>query len=1278
MASRRTKLFAGATTVVAGAGVYFLYSVMAVQGQGTLAQAPLNVQVQIPPAFIMALDDSGSMLWENLNNTRDGVFVWDDNTGGVGDFYTGGVPRGYDQGDERFYYVFPPYGRGNDNGAIPPLDAFGFARSPDVNPSYFDPRISYTTWKNADGTDYQVINPASAPLDPRPAASPAKIGGTLDLTANAEATANNWRFRVRRGMVIPVGTRLRGACNATNGNINTGANYAEITGMDRRATQDCNVHFSYFPATFFLAEGSVLPPGYGYTATPVAVTDPPGGRPGTLRKYEIKPENFGSAAEYEAAMQNFANWFSFYRVRREGLIGSTLNALVDVSSMRVGWFRINNRSGVTMRDMSNATDKQALFTDIRTQMRASDSTPNRQAVRHLGEQFKRTGAGAPVQLSCQKNAGMLFTDGYINDAGSPNVGGNLDGALGPPFSDSFNNTMADVVVPYYYESLVPGLEQNAVPVPAACSSVSTPLLPEERALDCQTNLHMNFYGIVLGTLGNQFGVSYLPSVADESKLTPDPYLNPPVWQARADLQPQAVDEMWHATLNARGEMINATTPAAITAAMRRVLASVSAGASPAGSIALTGARVGTGTLAVVPFYEARNNGTDWYSTLTAQTVSVAPGTGVVSFPTAWEVTAKYGPGPRTGIWYGRGNAVPLEFTADNIGTLDRLCDNPRPGMSLCTAGLIAGLGGTPALTLGQAIDYLKGDQSLEVERNPVGKLRFRTTPLGDIVNSTPVVSAPTDDYGYRGLPAPYGASYQTYLSTTKASRRPMVYSGANDGMLHGFDGRTGDPGGRERFAFIPQSVVGHMGNLLFPYVAANGGDQRFKHRYYVDGPVAVSDAYDGAEWKTVLVGSTGAGARGAFGLDVSGVSAASGNFDADDRLWEVSDVNMALTSAVRENIGHVLGRPVIVPVKTGTGSGPVTWRAIFGNGYNSISGKAVLYMVDIGTGVPVVRMLEAREATAPAAGTNGLGNIVVVDRWGVAGDNTLTARTRDGFADTVYAADQKGAIWKFDLRDATTPGILPATPDQTRPVFTTLTYTSGPQMGTRQPIIGGLTAAQGPGGGVMVYFGSGSFSFDGDATDNSLQSLYAVLDTSTGDPTTTVDRSDLLMQAITASSAGTRSTSSNVATVLRSGWYLDLPVGERFVGYPRVESGLLFMPTYAPNSATSCSTAGVNWLYGLNALSGAAGLSNVRFDSPTGTSPGAGTGAVALDTQGTAPVKDVAVLTTPRLQPLGAGATPAEIADALAAQCSMVIQVAGAKPIYLRRPCGRQSWRQIQ
>lgn len=1263
-----SRLIQLAVVAVLGVGAYFVYSVLARQGYGSLAQAPLNTQVQVPPSFIMALDDSGSMVWEALNNTRDGVYAWSQ---AAASFYSGMAPRGYDGGDENFYYMFPAYGRGSE-GAIPPIDAFGFSRSPDVNPGYFDPRASYPTWKQADGSDFTTIDPTRAPVDPRIPSAPNRINADVDLTAPISRNNANWHFRVRRGMVLPAGSVVRNSggrgCSALPTNIGNGG--FTTLAENRTINEDaCNIFFEFYTPVFFLVDPSTLASEYGYSADPVAVTDPPGGRPGTLYKYEIRPGNFANTAQYQAAMQNFANWFSFYRIRREALVGGLTNALVDFNNLRVGWFRINNQRAVTMHDMGVTARKQDLFDDIFRDFRATGSTPNRQAVRYLGEQFKRTGAAAPVQLTCQKNAGMLFTDGYINDPSSPGGYGNADGGLGAPFADLVSNTVADIVVPYYRESLVPGLETNSVLVPTGCDTAS----PDPR-LDCQKNLHMNFYAITLGTLGRMYGVSYAQNEFAPWTTTPDPFDVPPMWHGtREDLTPNAVDELWHATINSRGEMINAKQPADIIAAIRRILTTVSSGASPSGTIALTGARVGVGSLSVEPFYEARNEGTDWYSTLTAYELEIAPVTRAVTSSVAWEASAKM-PAPLVrDIFYG-GDSGAVEFSAANVDFPD-LCDTSP--LSRCNASSsYIGPGRTLDVTIAEAVAYLRGDTSLELRHG--GKMRDRTTVLGDIVNSSPVISAPTDDYGHRSIgDATLRTSYQTYLTTKRSTRRVMVYAGANDGMLHAFDGGMDvdgvmdTRGGRERFAYIPQAVLGHVGNLLFPYNPFEAGNQRFDHRYYVDGPISIGDVMYGSEWHTALVGTMGAGGRGAFALEVddAATDGVATPFSSGHRLWEINDVNATLDDDVRENIGHVLGSPVVVPYKTTAGA--ISFKAIFGNGYNSTSGKAVLYVVDFGTGTPKIQMIEAIEAGAPPAGEkNGLGNIVAVDRWTGTG---LTLRGRDGFADMVYGADQKGAIWKFDLRTLNDTANRVTT--ITTPLFVTQTINESGVV-SRQPILGGLTAASGPSGGVMVYFGTGSFSFANDQRDTTRQSIYAVLDTGAG---TTQTIANLLEQEIISTAGdGSRKTSSHTSMSQR-GWYLNLPAGERAVGYPRLESGILFVPTYVPQAGGSgCSTSGFNFLFGLNALSGGAALSNVRYDSPTGSSPGAGTGAITLNTGGTAPVKDVAVMTTPRLPPLAAGSDPGDLDDALDTDCSMVVRVAGAPPLYLPRACGRQSWRQIQ
>ncbi len=303
-------------------------------------------------------------------------------------------------------------------------------------------------------------------------------------------------------------------------------------------------------------------------------------------------------------------------------------------------------------------------------------------------------------------------------------------------------------------------------------------------------------------------------------------------------------------------------------------------------------------------------------------------------------------------------------------------------------------------------------------------------------------------------------------------------------------------------------------------------------------------------------------------------------------------------------------------------------------------------------------MIEAAEPGNSISGSNGLGNIVVVDRWG--GANQLD-RLRDGYADTVYAADQKGAVWKFDLRNTTTALTVPLFTGRTS-VENGATY--------RQPITGGLVATAGENGGVTLFFGTGSFSFQNDPFDTAVQSLYGINDVSAGVITTTLTRSNLQANSV-ATSGTSRSLVMGSNVTGGQGWYVDLPAGERMVGNPNVASGIVFIPTYVPNpNSVGCAAQGSNWLFGLDTRTGGAALDVARNGSPTGAAFASGTAATSLTTQGTTPVKDVGVSAIPRL-------TPADTAPG-GSSCWMVINVAGAQPMYVPYPCGRQSWRQIQ
>lgn len=1229
------------------------------QGDGTLAQEPMHLGATVSPNFIMAIDDSGSMTFQTMFPGADGEGCWSTTDKS---FFNGTALR--TSGSCDYLYVLPGT-RINNYYGVPPFDAYGFARSPDYNPTYYNPDTVYEPWVKADLTSYGNASLTATRLDPRNTA-------TVNLFAKYYSTSTNDDFRIQTGMVIPSGTNYsRYQCvewnNRDNCTRSDWVGYNASSDLTWNAGAE-DIAIEHVPAVVYLKQNRAIP-GYS-TAVEVANACGTG-----CSLYKYTPTS-------DAAKQNFANWFSYYGNRNRAMVAGLTRSLKDTEKLRVGYFTINsglkdgaynNYPTLTMRDMQVTADKTALLTDV-LKLSANGSTPNRFAVEHIGKQFN-TNTNV-IQNACQKNAGMLFTDGYSNQNG-PTGYNNADGTLGVPFADSFDNTLADIAA-YYYNTTLRGNAFTPGKVPTAnpqvCESGTD---AQKKGLDCNTNLHMNFYGITLGARGKQFGVNWgvRPDGRSDGALATQQALasaTSPVWETRTNDNPNTVDEIWHATMNARGGYINAQTPADITNAMRSVLASVGVGGGVSGSLAITGSRLGDNSLSITPRFN--RNGVDWYGDIVASKPVQSRGTDgkpTITYTTQWTASTKLPVAASRKLFYATttDDSTPAvaNFYTGGPSTLTELCANYAAGTCGPLAGAdIAALG----VTATQAVQYLAGDRSLEGT-----KLRVRTHPLGDIINSAPVVTAPTDDYGYSVLRKADGTfqydpyNYNAYLDAKK-NRRRMVYVGANDGMLHGFRGDTGE----EAFGYIPATAVGYMGNLLFP------SSPNFQHRYYVDGPVVASDALFGTTWKSVLVGTSGAGGRSVFGLDVT--SAGSGGFGADSVLWEVND---KIPGAVGDRIGYVLSKPVIVPVRSSTGR-PV-WKAIFGAGYNNklngvaaTQGTVTLFIVDIATGD--VDYIDAKEAAGPVA-PNGLGNVAALDRYKYDPAARRYVAGTDGMVDTVYGGDIQGNVWKFDLLASGTGRVALGG----KPLFTAKDGTG--DAAKRQPITGGIEAAVGPRNGVLLLFGTGSFSRDGDKQNTDRQTMYSVLDMPDESITLPLSRSNLVGQTMNAN-GGITATAVDYYT--KRGWYLDLGVttggnfvaaGERMIGYPRIdEQGTIYFTTYAPTAGDACSGGGSNFLYGLSVSDGSGDLGVVKLGSIDGSSPAEGTGRLGpLAGDGSSPVTEVGMNTTGKEGALEGNPSNADLAAAAGLPpdyCTTIISVAGAPLMYRLRPCGRQSWRQIR
>ena len=128
---------------------------------------------------------------------------------------------------------------------------------------------------------------------------------------------------------------------------------------------------------------------------------------------------------------------------------------------------------------------------------------------------------------------------------------------------------------------------------------------------------------------------------------------------------------------------------------------------------------------------------------------------------------------------------------------------------------------------------------------------IRQQPLGAVLDSTPaIMDVPS-------LDPPPDSDYPAYATAGK-DRRSIIWVGANDGMLHGIDGRLGE----EVWAFIPF-------NLLPKLNALQGGQATGAFKFYVDGSPKIADVKVDGKWRTYLVMGEGPGGTFYQTFDVS-------------------------------------------------------------------------------------------------------------------------------------------------------------------------------------------------------------------------------------------------------------------------------------------------------------------------------------------------------------------------------------------------------------------------
>ena len=1211
-----------------------------------LSQVPMHLGGSVKPNFIMAIDDSISMGEERTFPGGNLAYLaWNPENNS---FFKTAQPEslsyyvpGEDDPSLSFAYYGGLYGDGNSayfsaTTAFPPLDSFGFARSPDFNRSYFNPARTYGPWKKASGESWPNANPSATRADPRPGAAFSAGHDTIYNLTDPEGRKNpkDVGFHFLTGMTVPAGITYRTESDAAQcEDMLPGTNGAWMELEEEFVAgyfmQGCKVNMPYFPAVFFLRNKESLPAKFGYVAEPKFVADALGPDGAGLYKYEIRQENFGSAETYQAAIQNFANWFQYHRNRFLVTVAAMTESLLDIRGVRVAQFQINDLQDVDMYDMDDGLGRAAIYDRVTGFQAAAilypntpgkTGTPNRNAVAHIGQQFQRTDYDAPIEAACQINVGMLFTDGYTQKNTGPNTFGNADGALDAPFSDVYSNTMADIVTAYYEGAETPlrdDLETGRVPTPAACSEGDV-----DPRIDCQKNLHVRFNAIAYGPSGAIYDVQPAP--------TQDPFANHPDWNSlgspKITDKPVVVDELWHSTLNGRGQFVNAQTPDEIAEAMRDMLVGVSKSSFSGGS-AGSSTRRDASFLAYTPKYVTD----DWTGDVSAHTVS-EDGTFATKVWSAAERLEEIEPSGRN-VYYVDTPTTMKEFTVENLG-----------------ATIVDDLGlksATPFnLALEDVVQYLRGDHSHEKRFG--GVLRNRSTRIGDIFGSQPDVLT-TAGYGYTGLPESEGGESYADFMDFKRMRTPVLVVGSNNGMLHGFNASASQDGGKEIFAIIPRTVMKNLGKLP---------DPNYVHKYFVDGSPVQGDAFDGSAWRTMMLVPMGAGGKSVMAIDVTDPTS---SFDEKNLLWEFSDPGLQET----------IGKPSIVLLKGGV------WAAVFGSGIDSgdpenpeDKGSAYVYVVNLFSG-KLISKLHVNDAENDSIHSDGFVNIAPVDT-----DFDLEA-------DTFYAADYDGVLWRMDVGDGGTLTLG----NGGKPLFRAV---------DQRPLLvtGGIDSFPHHIRGQMVFFGTGRY-LDVEADQgigSQTQAFYGIWD----DPEKSgqeVTRADLKVQKILAEEAvdgvAMRTVEDNaIDWQTQRGWVLDLKVdgqaldGEKFIGHPTVVLGKVVFVTYAP-PADACGAGGRNRLYSLSAISGGGEYvvgGGVYGSAELGVTS-AGAGPVIAPTLISTPPEPICIpgepgCPTPELVPDDEG----NVTAAASPGCKTALGVLLGDQLldFSSVTCGRQSWKQAR
>ena len=549
-----------------------------------------------------------------------------------------------------------------------------------------------------------------------------------------------------------------------------------------------------------------------------------------VRDYNPPDDVLGYTAQgiertYAEEIQNFANWFSYYR-RRELAAKAAVSSVIDgMQGVQIGLYTINSanhRCGVKdVRVAGEDANGNAVVNDNSSSIlsllydsQSSGSTPLRNGLASVGKYYNENEVVSAIESApendpstpedeskkatpyaqsaeggdCQQAFAIVMTDGYWNG----NLSGvyNEDEGEGAPYADSWSATLADVAMKYYLLDLS-DTRGNQVPTSFT---------------DTATYQHMVTYSISFGVTGT---------------LNPDDYdlynSNPsarvyPTWPSPSSAEKAKIDDMWHAAVNGRGEFLSAANPTELVDSLQALLQDVVSRIGSGASVSVNGEELSSDSLTFQSSYSVDG----WSGNLEAFSLDVD--TAAINLNIA--------------VWSLQDWVDDADWDADRL----MATYNGSDGVPFRWSEISAYM---QSLIISEdTLNFIRGDDSYEAHNG--GSFRDRLHKLGDLIHSAP-----------------------RYFND-------ILFVGGNDGMLHAVDSNTG----AEEWAYVPLHVFHNL------YALA---DINYSHQYYVDLTTSVR----AAGGQDILVGGLGKGGKGYYCLDITNADSISTETElADSVLWE--------------------------------------------------------------------------------------------------------------------------------------------------------------------------------------------------------------------------------------------------------------------------------------------------------------------------------------------------------------------------------------------------------